>query len=55
MTKKYIHTFIHLMDDKKQKPEKQTDRQRKTQYEQHQQYSKHISNEQFTELSPGTT
>jgi len=51
------------MDSKKQKPDTETerDRQRETQYEQHQQYSKHtcvvysISNEQFTELSPGTT
>ena len=57
----YIRLFVSWTVRNRNQIQKQRDKQRKTQYEQHQQYSKHtcvvysISNEQFTELSPGTT
>jgi len=57
----YLRLFVSWTVRNRNQIQKQRDRQRKTQYEQHQQYSKHtcvvysISNEQFTELSPGTT
>ena len=57
----YIRLFVSWTVRNRNQIQKQRDRQRKTQYEQHQQYSKHtcvvysISNDQFTELSPVTT
>ena len=57
----YIRLFVSWTVRNRNQIQKQRDRQRKTHYEQHQQYSKHtcvvysIRNKQFTELSPGTT